>query len=42
MVHESQGRLEALMGQAEQSANDAKVAATYLAESKKARVGVLR
>ncbi len=42
LVHEARSRIQGRMGRAEQAQTDAQAAATYLAQSKKARAGVLR
>ena len=42
LVHEARGRIAGRMGRAEQAQADAQAAATYLAQSRKARAGVLR
>ncbi len=42
LVHEARGGIAGRMGRAEQAQEDAQAAATYLAQSRKARAGVLR
>ncbi|MCK4849719.1 MAG: hypothetical protein KAT11_00130 [Phycisphaerae bacterium] len=42
LVHEARSRIQGRMGRAEQAQADAQAAAIYLAQSKKARAGVLR